>query len=279
MAQYSFDPSNNRERADAIKVLKALEPQAFDSSSNSRFGAQSPMTSYDQPLQQISNLQHEVDKLQHEKKNLTSDLDRSRSEIAKRDQQIEHLEDKITKINNDLDTKIKQVKENAEVEAQVKIDEINKNFTESIRKKDEEYRRLERESRNKALELEKEIESLKKRLEAYEPVGAEVGEEKLFNIDTLTHSLEETNDTAAPYKVRIVSSEKVIFQFNTDSGPMISACANRSEMLEPFCEIIDAAEGATAIRRGAWGEAKLSPSGNIRIEDITKKAQISLIRN
>lgn len=279
MAQYSFDPSNNRERADAIKVLKALDPQAFDSTSDSRFGGQTQRTPNDQLAIQVGSLKQDVEKLQNEKKDLTSQLDRSRSDIAKKDQRINALEERITKLNQDLDTEVEKAKEDAKLEAQIKIEEINENHQNELQNKDEEYRKLQRESHNKARELEKEIESLKKRLEAYEPIGAEVGEEKLFNIDSFTHSLEETNDTAAPYKVRIVSSEKVIFQFNTDSGPMVSACANRSEMLEPFCEIIDATEGATAIRRGTWGEAKLSPSGNIRIEDITKKAQISLIRN
>lgn len=292
MAQYSFDPSNNRERADVIKFLKALDPNAFmESSSNRGRDVQVP---YDCLARQIAELQQkngslseENSTLQSQIKEKTQSLKQYADNAAKVDLVIKEKETKIEEqtavidhLNNQIherETKIKEMEQTCTA----LINETEEKHNVEIQKRDDEITRIQNKLNEIKSELEGQIEVLKKRLEIYEPKGAEVGEEMLFTIDDFSSSptLIRTNASEAPFKVRVVAGNEVRFQFNTEKGPSIKACEERDKYLLPFCDIIEEEENSTAIRMGEWGIAKLSPSGDIRIQDISKKAKILLFKS
>lgn len=122
--------------------------------------------------------------------------------------------------------------------------------------------------------LKKQISELQQRLNEYEPsIGAKPGEFKYFKIDG--QCLTETNSTDAPYQVKIGDNGLCMFHFNIDKGPVSDACNKRDEMLLPFCEIIDECQNANELKKGAWGEAIITQSGELQIK---RKARINLIR-
>lgn len=171
-------------------------------------------------------------------------------------------------------------KENESLKAKLNDaeNEIKKADDYSLKLMEEEqarYDKLKRDSSNEKDRLMKEIKTLQKKIETYEPnTGTNSGENLYYNVDG--NILTQTNDDKAPYVARVQSSDckTYIFQFNIDKGPIVEACAKRDLIITPFCEIIEEVpEGANSIGWGPWGTAKITSSGDLRIET---KAQIKL---
>lgn len=120
--------------------------------------------------------------------------------------------------------------------------------------------------------LKIENNDLKKKLEQYEPISVNIGEEAYFQIEN--NKLSRTMRDKAPYIVRVTDNNTYRFHFNTISGPILEACAPNSELLV-FCEVLEREENANHILQDAWGIASPDSNGKLIIEN---KARIKLIR-
>lgn len=85
----------------------------------------------------------------------------------------------------------------------------------------------------------------------------------------------ETNSMDAPYMAQRMENDKYQFQFNFEKGPVQEACMNRTELLLPFCDIVEEAENPSIIRPSEWGIAILV-GGDLKVET---KAKINLYRD
>lgn len=263
-----FDNQNRRDVALFEKISQLLKEQLdlYTQISSPRQSVPTYSSS------QIEELIKENAQYKTTKRELEEDIKRFRKEMHKNQEVIQSKEsiiDKLTKENESLKTQLN----NAE-------NRIKKSEEEALKFLDEEHSRyleLERNSGNEKERLMKEINILQKKIETYEPnTGSNSGENLFYNVDS--NILTQTNDDKAPYIARVQSSDgkTYIFQFNKDKGPAVEACEKRESLILPFCEIIEEVpDGANSIGWGTWGTAKITNSGDLKIET---KAQIKLIK-
>lgn len=142
---------------------------------------------------------------------------------------------------------------------------------ESLRVKKDELLSLKEE---KECQLQDQIMTLQKRLNAYEPSCAEAdGEDQYYNISG--GILIQTNSVDAPYIAKISSQGKASFHFNVEKGPCKQACDSKDEFILPFCEIVEEQPDANDIRLDKWGEATSNNSGEL---SVITKAKVKLVK-
>lgn len=287
-----FDPSDSRERASVIKVLKAIDPSAFESSTNAT-GRQVGATSQDTRetmFQKIQDLKDKVDEINKEKnefakknKELEETVNRHRKDAARSSEQIEQKEKKIEELKQKIEElqDVINSKENDNKVLENMIKEEAEKKKEELSKKDDEIRKTQDQANRKQRDLEDQIKALKEKLSDIIPDDVVDGQTIKFKIEEGNRLL-QTGQQNAAYIAQVVSDGTVAYQFNVDDGPSRKACQEKDVMLMPFCDIeYDEGEGACVIRMVRFGKARLSGVVQKSIEtgDIIEKAVIRITRN
>lgn len=291
-----FDPTISREITSVIKLIKPLDPAAFETKSNT-VGGQSDRSSFnsrEEMLNKISELKNKVDDLTKERaglerqnkeyeqsiKKYSADVTKSTSALEEKDKKIAESKTIIDRLNGEIHAREGKIKEIEQTYEEMISDIENKHKVE-LEKKDAEIKRIQDDFNRTQRNSEDQIKTLKEKLAKYIPEDVEEGEQLLFNIDSETLLL-QTGAHLAPYIANVVSDGTVLYQFNVEKGPAIKACQEKERMLLPFCDIVsDDGEGASVIRIEQWGKAKLSGVSlkSIKSEDIIEKAKIRITRN
>ena len=310
---YKFDFFNPQDRNDVIEFLKQYFKQDLERAM--RYLSQTPVRANKEDeginedsaayslLRQKQDFEEKLKATKDENKKVNAENESLRNQIgelketveryqksaSKHDQKMQDKAEEIRRLNERLiafEKQLNEAKANLEKnakEAQEKLEEERKNHQAEIDKKDSESRELQRNYLNRENELKKELEQLKSRLSEYEPdLGAEVGDEKLYQIDEYSQepTLIETKSSDAPYIVQIAGNGKARFRFNSNALPL-AACRDRESVLLPFCEIIEGKdnENANTIINAGDGIAQISSiDQTISKSKIQTLAKIRLIK-
>ena len=300
-----FDPFDPQDRRRVIEeIFKKYFEEELERLVLRGYTGRTPQQSSFELVKKTTDLEDKLRKLQQSYDVLSSENSEIKEELKNKDQEIsifrktvskqdDKIQDKENEIQilkdeiNKLHQSLQDAENKAKEEQKAYVDLIAKETTDhelEIKKKDDEYRELQRRLENEKNALRSQNKELQERLQAYVPdIGGEVGEELLYTFDSFdpTSALTQTNDANAPFKVKISSNNIAVFQFNNEKGPSAAACKERDTMLLPFCDIIEGADdpNATSIFPDKWGTAKIAFDGSIRVENIKEKAKIKLSRN
>lgn len=218
---------------------------------------------------------------------LNADIERYKKSVSKHEQKMQEKTEEIKKQSDRalaFEKQLNEAKANLEKnakEAQEILDAEEKKHLAEIDKKESDFRELQRTYLNRETGLKKEIDKLKSRLKEFEPdLGAEVGDEKLYQIDEYSPepTLIETNSADAPYIVQIAGNGKARFRFNSNA-PHLAACKDRERVILPFCEIVEGKdnENANSIINAGDGIAQISSSDQT-ISKILTPAKVRLVK-
>lgn len=272
--QVTFQLDNSRERADMAKYISAIDANQYPYSTRqdqSSFGGQ------------ITKSQDSVKikELEKEKKELLEDLERYRKQAEKDAKALERFQQERVVLQNENEKKIKEAEEAWKLveESEKNTAKIKADYERKLQEKDEELKReikrvVEFRDENDR-KLNDKISELRKQLEIYNPSlnMRTSAETSYYNVEG--NMLIETNSMDAPYKAQCMGDNKYRFQFNWEKGPIQEACANKAELLEPFCEIAEETENPSSIRPADWGIATMV-GGDLKVD---KKAIINLYRD
>lgn len=247
-----FDDTNSCDTSQFSKITQIINGQ--NSSPSISFSGNTPSYTADF-MEKISQLESEKRELEQDIKRYNKEVQKNQQEIQTKNSSIETLKEE----NKNLQSLLE--------EAQQHVKESEDNCMKMLAEEQEKYRKLKQNTEYERRTLEREIEKLKGKIEMYEPnIGIRFGEDQFYNISGTV--LVQTMDDKAPYIAKMQSDgNSYIFQFNKNKGPVVQACENRDEMLNPFCMIIgEIPDGANSIGWGTWGTAKSTPSGDLKVE-------------
>lgn len=294
MSKFEFNLEDSRDVSMALKVLQAIKPDAFNQSTAEKSESNASEQAYSSTHElvkrntdlssQIQSLENQIkekdasikelnETIKVAKRNASSEASSHEQELQIRDQTIDNLNSKIEELREKLSESEAKVKES---ETLLELTETEHKQAMSKLQEDNNKQVSNLSKRNN--ELENRIESLTKKLQAYDPdLGAKVGEEMTYQIDETASqpTLTQTMSDDAPYIVQKNENGTVSFKFNYEKGKAKTAIANRETWLEPFCEI-EEVPGANAIRLAGVGIAELNASGDINV--IKQKAKIKLVK-
>lgn len=309
---YKFDFFNPQERNEVIEFLKQYFKQDLERAMRYLTQTQAPKSEKEEAIINEESPAYELvrknakleddlratkvenkrviaenESLRDQIAQLNADIDRYKKSVSKHEQKMQEKTEEIKKQSEralDFEKQLNVARANLEKnakEAQEKLDAEVKNHQAEIANKESELREMQRNYLNRENGHKKEIEQLKSRLSEYEPdLGAEVGEEKLYQIDEYSPepTLIETNSADAPYIVQIAGNGKARFRFNSNALPL-AACKDRERVLLPFCEIVEGKdnENANNIINAGDGIAQISSSDQ-SISKILTPAKIRLVK-
>jgi len=272
--QVTFQLDNARERADMAKYINAIEESQFPN------GNRQLRSSYDRKVADIQDSER-VKELEKENKELHEDINRHQQNNIKNEEKLNKLNEELNALRDENENKIKEAEDYKKLfeEACEDNKKIKQEYELKLQEKDaEEKREINRVidfRKGEEKKLQDKIDELLKQLEIYNPslnmrTNAETS---YYKVDG--NMLVETNIKDAPYMAQGMGNNKYRFQFNFEKGPIQEACANKDDILLPFCDILEEAEDPSIIRPAEWGTATMI-GGDLKVET---KAKIKLYRD
>lgn len=272
--QVTFQLDNARERADMAKYINAIEESQFPN------GNKQTRFPYDRQIADIQDPAR-VKELEKENKELQEDINRHQQNNIKNEEKIKKLNEELDALRDENEHKIIEAEENKKLFEEACEDnkkmkaEYELKLQEKDAEKKREINRVIDFRKGEERKLQDKIDELLKQLEIYNPslnmrTNAET---TYYKVDG--NMLVETNIKDAPYMAQSMGDNKYRFQFNFEKGPIQEACANKDDILLPFCDILEEAEDPSVIRPAEWGTATMI-GGDLRVET---KAKIKLYRD
>lgn len=271
--QVTFQLDNSRERADMAKYINAIE------ACQNPYSNRQAQTSFGR---QVSDNQDsaKIKELEKEKKELQDDLERYRKQAEKDAKALEKYQQELITLQKENEKKINEAEKALKLAEEVerKSNKIEADYKLKLQEKDAERKReinrLNDLREGEEKKLHNRIDELLKQLEIYNPslnmrTNAEISYYKVEG-----NMLVETNSMDAPYSAQSMGDNKYRFQFNWEKGPVQEACANKADLLIPFCDIVEETENPSVIKPGDWGTA-IMVGGDLKVET---KAKIKLYR-
>jgi hypothetical protein len=272
--QVTFQLDNALERADMAKYINAIEGSQFPN------GNRQTRSPYDRQIADIQDSAREKE-LEKENKELQEEINRHQQNNIKNEEKIKKLTEELDALRDENENKIKEAEENKKLFEEACEDnkkmkaEYELKLQEKDAEKKREINRVIDFRKGEERKLQDKIDELLKQLEIYNPslnmrTNAET---TYYKVDG--NMLVETNIKDAPYMAQSMGDNKYRFQFNFEKGPIQEACANKDDILLPFCDILEEAEDPSVIRPAEWGTATMI-GGDLRVET---KAKIKLYRD
>ncbi len=272
--QVTFQLDNARERADMAKYINAIEESQFPN------GNKQTRFPYDRQIADIQDPAR-VKELEKENKELQEDINRHQQNNIKNEEKIKKLNEELDALRDENEHKIIEAEENKKLFEEACEDnkkmkaEYELKLQEKDAEKKREINRVIDFRKGEERKLQDKIDELLKQLEIYNPslnmrTNAET---TYYKVDG--NMLVETNIKDAPYMAQSMGDNKYRFQFNFEKGPIQEACANKDDILLPFCDILEEAENPSVIRPAEWGTATMI-GGDLRVDT---KAKIKLYRD
>lgn len=265
-----FDPFDYKETSAVLQIAKNNCPSAFQMMTSTN-GISSPKGGAG-----YQDLMNDYLKFKEKSEALELQLDQLKKENEKKDRiiqnQTKEIETRQLEINS-LNEKYEDEKGYFQL-AQKDFEKKESDLNAALNKKDDDYRKLQRDLNNQNLVLKNKVKELQRQIEKYIPsIEGASGEIKYFQVEG--NKLVETNSDDAYYKAQVGLDRVCIFQFNCEKGHAKEACSKKDSLLFPFCDIIDENPNANNIAPGKWGEAIITDSGEL---DVKLKAQIRLTK-
>jgi chromosome segregation ATPase len=272
--QVTFQLDNARERADMAKYISAIEGNQYLN------GNRQMQSQYGRQIAESQDVAR-VKELEKEKKELQEEIKIHQQNNIKNEEKINKLNEELNALRDENENKIREAEDNKKLfeEACEENKKIKQEYELKLQEKDAEKKReINRVidfRKGEERKLQDKIDELLKQLEIYNPslnmrTNAETS---YYKVDG--NMLVETNIKDAPYMAQGMGDNKYRFQFNFEKGPIQEACANKDNILLPFCDILEEAENPSIIRPAEWGTATMM-GGDLKVET---KAKIKLYRD
>lgn len=264
-----FEPTNYKDASFVLKAIQELCPSSFNAIISDRAAVSPRGEMYQGFVNDNLEKDKKIKELEKQLEQCKRDCEAQEEKIAQKDKEIGTL----TKEVDNLSQKNEEERRFHEMERK-EFEQKEIEFNQTLSKKDDAYRKLQRDQGNEINGLKKKNLELQKQLEQFIPnIESVSGDIKYFQVDG--DKLMETNSDDAYYQARIGNDRNCAFQFNIEKGHVKEACSNRDSILLPFCNIIEEHSQGNNIAPGKWGKATLTSSGELI---IIEKAEIKLTR-